>query len=80
MVVDISAFWERKLAALTSFRSQFYHPEYVTSKGSTLISTPNFLRVLEARNREMGSYIGASFAEGNTCRRPLRLDDLFALR
>lgn len=80
IVVDISAFWEQKLAALTAFRSQFYHPGYTTDEASTYISNPDFLRVLEARNQELGSYIGARFAEGYTSRRPVGLDDLFLLR
>lgn len=80
IVVDISDFWEQKLAALTAFRSQFYHPEYATNEASTYISTPGFLGILEARNRELGSYIGVQFAEGYTSRRPVGLDDLFLLR
>lgn len=80
IIVDISAFWEQKLAALTAFQSQFYHPDYVAAEANTYISTPDFLHVLEARARELGSYIGATFAEGYTCRRPFGIDDLFLLR
>lgn len=80
IVVDISAHWEQKLAALTAFKSQFYHPEYATGETGTYISTPEYLHTLEARNRELGSYIGVPFAEGYTCRRPFGLDDLFLLR
>ncbi|WBO86879.1 PIG-L family deacetylase [Hymenobacter yonginensis] len=28
IVVDITGFWEQKLAALTAFKCQFYHSEY----------------------------------------------------
>lgn len=80
IVVDITGFWEQKLAALTAFKSQFYHPEYESEEATTYISTPDFLRTLEARARELGSYIGVQYAEGYTSRRPLGLDDLLLLR
>ncbi|RSK47520.1 bacillithiol biosynthesis deacetylase BshB1 [Hymenobacter rigui] len=80
IVVDITRFWEQKLAALTAFKSQFYHPEYESEEATTYISTPDFLRILEARARELGSYIGVQYAEGYTSRRPLGLDDLLLLR
>ncbi|WP_324670541.1 bacillithiol biosynthesis deacetylase BshB1 [Hymenobacter sp. GOD-10R] len=80
LVVDVTAFWDQKLAALTAFKSQFYHPEYSTSEAHTPISTPCFLHVLEARGQELGSYIGATYGEGFTCRRPFGLNDLFLLQ
>jgi len=80
LVVDITSFWDQKLAALVAFKSQFYHPEYSTEEASTHISAPGFRHILEARARELGSYIGATYGEGFTCRRPFGLDDLFLLR
>jgi len=41
IVVDISDFWEQKLADLTAFRSQFYHPEYATDEVGTYIFSPD---------------------------------------
>ncbi|RTQ47160.1 bacillithiol biosynthesis deacetylase BshB1 [Hymenobacter gummosus] len=79
ILVDITPYWEQKLAALRAFKSQFYHPEY-DDPTHTFISTPDFWLTLEARAREYGKYIHAAFAEGFTCRRPLGLDDLFQLR
>jgi bacillithiol biosynthesis deacetylase BshB1 len=79
IVVDISPYWDRKLSAVTAFRSQFYHPDYDEGV-STYISTPEFLRCLESRAREFGKYISVPFAEGFTCRRLFGIDDLFHLR
>lgn len=79
IIVDITPYWERKLSAVTAFRSQFYHPEY-SEEVSTYISTPDFLRILEARAREFGTYINVPFAEGFTCRRLVGIDDLFQLK
>ena len=79
VVVDITPHWAQKRAALAAFKSQFYHPDYA-EPAHTYISTPAFWLALEARARELGSYIGAEFAEGFTCRRPFGLDDLLLLR
>jgi bacillithiol biosynthesis deacetylase BshB1 len=79
VVIDITPYWDRKLSAVTAFRSQFYHPEYNESI-STYISTPEFLRTLESRAREFGTYINAPFAEGFTCRRLFGVNDLFEIR
>jgi bacillithiol biosynthesis deacetylase BshB1 len=79
IVVDITPYWARKLQAVTAFRSQFYHPEY-NQEASTYISTPEFLRTLESRAREFGTYINVPFAEGFTCRRLVGIDDLFQLK
>ncbi|OUJ75153.1 bacillithiol biosynthesis deacetylase BshB1 [Hymenobacter crusticola] len=80
VVMDITSFWDQKLAALTAFKSQFYHPDYTSNEANTHISTPNFLRILEARAQELGCYIGATYGEGFTCRRPFGLADLFLLQ
>ena len=59
-VVDISTVWERKMAAIMDYKSQF------TSMGSSLetaISRPNFKRVLEAKAVLHGAMIGATYGE-----------------
>ncbi len=59
-VVDISAVWERKMAAITAYKSQFQ------SDGSgpeTAISRPHFLRLVEARAVWFGAMIGAAYGE-----------------
>lgn len=79
VVVDISSYWPQKLAALRAFKSQFHHPEY-SEPLETYISTPSFLQTLEARARVLGESIGASYAEGFTCRRQLGVSSISELR
>jgi bacillithiol biosynthesis deacetylase BshB1 len=79
VVVDISAYWPQKLAALQAFQSQFYHPEY-DENIQTYISTLSFLQTLEARARVLGESIGVGYAEGFTCRRGLGVSDITELR
>ena len=59
-VVDISTVWDRKMAAIMAFKSQF------ASDGGgpeTAISRPGFMRVLEAKAVLHGAMIGASYGE-----------------
>lgn len=79
ILVDISPYWPQKLAAITAFKSQFYHPEY-DEPTSTCISTQGHLLALESLARELGRYIQVPLAEGFTCRRLLGVESLFQLR
>lgn len=79
ILVDITNFWDLKLAAIQAYKSQFYHPEY-TEPAITYISSPDFFLIHEGRSREFGKYINASFAEGFTCQRFLGVDNLAHLR
>jgi bacillithiol biosynthesis deacetylase BshB1 len=78
VVVDITPFWETKLAAIRAYKTQFYDPN--SKEPATYISTPEFYRFLEARARETGHLIGVEFGEGFQCRRPLGINDLSLLR
>lgn len=80
IVVDVTEHWETKVAAVMAYKSQFHNEEYSADEPQTYISSPDFLRFVEARAMEYGRYIGARYAEGFTCRRLLGVDDLFALR
>ena len=60
LVVDISGVWERKMAAITAYQSQFKPEE---GKSSTAISRPDFLRFFEAQAIVFGAMIGASYGE-----------------
>lgn len=66
-VVDISGEWEQKMAAIKAYKSQFFDPS--SQEPVTYISTPEFLRMLEARAIEMGHAIGVKYGEGFTVRR-----------
>ena len=80
IVVDVSDHWEGKIQAIKAYRSQFHNEAYMEGEPETYISKPDFMEYIAARAREYGKYIGATYAEGFTCRRLLGVDDLFALK
>jgi bacillithiol biosynthesis deacetylase BshB1 len=73
-VVDITDHFERKIAAIRAFGSQFYDPN--SKEPETYISSSNFLEAIKARSQEMGHLIGVPYGEGFIAERPLRVDDL----
>lgn len=79
ILVDVSEFWEKKMESIKAFKTQFFNPDH-DEPNSTYISSPEFLLILEARGRELGKSIGATYAEGFTCQKLLGVDDLFQLR
>ena len=78
ILIDISDFWDKKLECIHAFNTQFSNPD--NDEQGTYISSPEFLRSLEARSREFGKSIGAVHAEGFTSRKLLGVDDLFELK
>jgi bacillithiol biosynthesis deacetylase BshB1 len=78
ILINITPFWDIKMASIQAYKTQFYNPEL--KEEQTYISTPEFVHVIEARAREFGKYIGATFAEGFTSKKLLGVDDLFTLR
>lgn len=77
-IVDVSDHWEIKMNAIKAFRSQFYNPE--SSEADTYISSPDFIKMLEARGLDWGHAIGARYGEGFTKRRYLGINSLFDLK
>lgn len=61
-VVDISANWNQKEAAIRAFKSQFFDPS--SSEPASYISSPDFLNFIQARAMEMGHKIGVKYGEG----------------
>ena len=61
-MVDISAHWKTKEAAIRAFKSQFFDPN--SSEPASYISSPDFLAFIEARAQEMGHKIGVKYGEG----------------
>lgn len=80
IVLDVTEQWDAKVDAILAYKSQFHNTDYHADEPQTYISSPDFLRFVEARAMEFGRYIGARYAEGFTCRRLLGVDDLFVLR
>ena len=77
LIVDISRFWDKKLAAMKAFKSQFYDPN--SKEPDTYISSPQFLEFIEARCRQWGQAIGTSYGEGFTVERHIGVKNLFDL-
>ena len=78
ILIDVTDFWDKKMEAVQAFSTQFFNSDIVGEK--TYISSPEFLMVIEARARELGKYIGATYAEGFTSRKYLGVDNLFLLK
>ncbi len=76
-VIDISAEWEQKMIAVKAFKTQFFDPS--SKEPVTYISTPEFLKLLEARAIEMGHAIGVKYGEGFVARRWVGVRSLFDL-
>jgi bacillithiol biosynthesis deacetylase BshB1 len=77
-IVDVSAQWETKMAAVMAYKSQFHDPS--SREPETYISKAGFLKMLHARATEYGHAIGAEYGEGFTVRRTVGVNSLFDLR
>ncbi|WP_373514327.1 bacillithiol biosynthesis deacetylase BshB1 [Persicitalea sp.] len=78
-VVDITPFFEKKIAAMLAFESQFFVPtenRMDDSEPQSYISSPEFLDFIRARAEEMGHAIGVKYGEGFTSKRQLGVGDL----
>ena len=62
LVVDVTARYEAKRAALAAYGSQFRRD--VDDPRTTPISDPGFLAMVEGRDRHHGHLVGATFGEG----------------
>jgi N-acetylglucosamine malate deacetylase 1 len=76
-IVDISEYWEKKVEAINAFKSQFFDPE--SNEPETYVSSPGFIKMLEARAIDWGYAIGAKYGEGFTTRRYPGVRSLFDL-
>lgn len=78
-VVDVTATWERKLAALAAYDSQLHRPGAGRQEPLTKVSSPEFSAAVEGRARHYGQLIGAALGEPFWSRGPLAVADPFAL-
>ncbi len=78
IIVDVTEFWDKKLECIRAFKTQFYSSE--SDEPETYISSPDFLKAIEARSRELGKSIGAIHGEGFTSKKLLGIDNLLDLR
>jgi bacillithiol biosynthesis deacetylase BshB1 len=68
-VVDVSAYYERKRAALACYGSQFAPsgPEAVPTR----LTAATFRQLIESRDAQFGALSGVAFAEGVVVREPI---------
>lgn len=76
-IVDVSDSWEQKMEAIRSFRSQFYDPN--NDEPNTYISSPEFMKMIESRGKELGHAIQVKYGEGFNVTRTPGINDLFDL-
>jgi len=75
-IVDVSAAFEQKMRAVRVHESQFHGPNMEKyGAAQTSISRPEFLEVIEIKNRRWGAMIGAKYGEAFVVRELVRLDD-----
>lgn len=77
-IVDVSDFWDKKMNAVRAFKSQFYSAD--SKEPETFISSPGFMKLLEARGQELGFSIGATYGEGFTVRKIIGVNTLNDIR
>lgn len=73
-VIDVSAAYDRKRAALACYASQFR-----PSSGDavdTRLTSPRFRQLIESRDAQFGALTGVAFAEGIVVREPVVLPTL----
>ena len=76
-VVDITNVFDKKIEAIKAYKTQFYNPDSV--EPSTFISSPEFLKFVEARAVHFGMPIGAKYAEAFTLNRTPGVEDIVTL-
>jgi bacillithiol biosynthesis deacetylase BshB1 len=79
IVLDVTAYWDKKVDSIKAFGSQFFNPDW-EGEPQTYISSPEFIEVIEARAREFGKSVGVKYAEGFTSRKILGVNSLFDLK
>ena len=77
-IVDVSAYWDTKIASILAFKSQFFDPS--SQEPASFISSPEFLPFVESRARELGHRIMTKYGEGFTVERYIGVADLFDLK
>ena len=64
VIVDISNYWDLRLASIKAFKSQFHDPN--STEPESFISRPDFLDFVESRARSFGHIINTKYGEGFT--------------
>lgn len=79
-IVDVTAVWARKVAALDAYESQLHRPGGAAGEGPpTKVASREFRLALEGRARELGVLVGGAYGEGFWSARPLAVADPWTL-
>jgi hypothetical protein len=79
-IVDVSASWDKKVAALDEYSSQIFQPDEARDEPVTKVSSRAFREAVEGRARHFGMLIGAELGEPFWSRLPLAVADPWMLR
>jgi len=74
LVIDVSAHWPTKVAAVKAYSSQL-RPEDASDDGRHLLYRADILERMETKGRAAGEMIGVAYGEPLLCEEPLSLDD-----
>ncbi len=77
-VVDITDAQSEKMNAIRAYASQFHladQPVSTPAPDETLVGRPEFLTIIEARDRRYGARVGAKYGEPFLVREALKVDD-----
>jgi bacillithiol biosynthesis deacetylase BshB1 len=77
LILDVSAYWEKKLESIRAYKSQFHNPS--SKEPETYISSPEFLTFIVARGRALGQRIGVEYGEGFNTDHTVGVTDLFGI-
>ncbi|KMK76415.1 bacillithiol biosynthesis deacetylase BshB1 [Alkalihalobacillus pseudalcaliphilus] len=72
-VLDVSAFYEKKMRALHAYQSQF---QKTTDEAVDTPLTNGYVKAVEARDTLFGHEVGVPYAEGFKALKPLKIDTL----
>ena len=75
-VYDITTVFDRKVASIEAYSSQFHSTSYGQDEPQTYISTPEFLNAIIGRHAMFGKMIGVSYAEGFISEKMIGISDL----
>ena len=76
MIVDVSEYHERKVAAVSAYRSQFFNP---MPDDYQFIGTSDYIHMIKARGAFFGSKIQTAYGEPFIARSPLKIADPLTL-
>ncbi len=77
IILDVSGFMDKKMAAIKAYGSQFYDPK--SKEPKTVISSKGFLDSIEYRSRDMGRLIGSAHGEGFVSPQDIGVSDIMCL-